>query len=228
MKSRAVRAVSHRLSAPDDAGITLIEVMIAIVIIGVVMTALTTFFTGTMTSSGYQTARQTASQLADAAIERARALSPTAITDGRDASTSSTQWSAPVAGVATYLSDMTMVSDPAAAAGSGDNAVTDPADPSRTIPALPTAAVPIELKNLNSTASAKGIVYSQNWYIGQCYQPKGGGTCGKVCVAGAVLMFKVVVAITWTGRGCASSACSFVTSTLISPESDPTFPAAGS
>jgi hypothetical protein len=50
----------------------------------------------------------------------------------------------------------------------------------------------------------------------------------KAAVAGAVRMLRIVVAITWTGRGCASSTCSYVTSTLVSPASDPAFPAAGS
>jgi hypothetical protein len=133
-----------------------------------------------------------------------------------------------VAGAASYLTDMTMISDASATAGSGDNPVPDPGDPSRTLPALPTSPVPIELKNLNTTANAKGIVYSQNWYVGECYQPAGGGDCVKAAAAGAVRLLRVVVAVTWTGSSCASSACSYVTSALISPDTDPMFPAAGS
>jgi prepilin-type N-terminal cleavage/methylation domain-containing protein len=234
MLYRARLAARRRLSAsglpgdaagPADAGITLIEVMIAIVIIGVVMTALTTFFTGTMTASGYQNARQTASQLADASIEKARALSATALTTGRDTSSSTSQWNAPAAGVAAYLADMTMAADSAASAGSGASPTVDPGDPARTIPALPTVPVATELKSLNG---AKGIVFSQSWYIGTCYQPAGGGACVKTSVAGAVRLLRIVAAVNWTGRGCAASACSYVTATLVSPDTDPTFPAAGS
>ncbi|MDQ1651535.1 MAG: hypothetical protein QOI35_735 [Cryptosporangiaceae bacterium] len=222
MLRRACHAVGARLSSRGagtggDAGLTLVEVMISIAIIGTVMTSLTMFFSGTMTTTGYENTRQTAVQLAGAAIEKARSMSPTAIVGGRTLADSTAAWNSPATGAAPYLADMTMVYDDGAVPGV-------PASPPPYW--LPAAGTTVTLKN--GSSSGPPIDYSEDWYVGRCYLPAAGGACAKAKLAGSVEMLRVVVAINWTSRACAASNCSYVTSTLVSSDSNPTFPAAGS
>ncbi|MDQ1644943.1 MAG: hypothetical protein QOJ50_1127 [Cryptosporangiaceae bacterium] len=217
MLRRACHAVHARLSSRGagtggDAGLTLVEVMVAIAIIGTVMTSLTMFFSSTMTTTGYENTRQTAVQLAGAAIEKARSMSATAIAGGRTLADSTAAWNAPATGAAPYLADMTMVYDLGAAAGS--------------VGTLPATGITVTLRNTSSTGAP--IAYSEDWYVGRCYLPAAGGACVKVKAAGSVEMVRVVVAINWTSRACAAGDCSYVTTALVSSDSDPTFPAAGS
>jgi prepilin-type N-terminal cleavage/methylation domain-containing protein len=212
MLCRVRHALGARPRSGDDAGLTLVEVMVSIAIIGTVMTSLSLYFSNTITATGYQSTRQSAVQLAGSAIEDARSLSATAVVSGRTQVASTTQWNAPVTGVAPYLTDMTMEYDT-----SGDTGATV---------RFPTTGVTVALHSGSSTGPP--INYTQNWYVGRCYQPKGGGSCVNAQAAGSVPLLRIVVAVTWTGHGCASSSCHYVTSTMISPDADPTFPAAGS
>jgi hypothetical protein len=130
-------------------------------------------------------------------------LKGSGVVTGRDLSSTTTQWNSPVAGVSPYLLTMTKAYDSTASTGMGATA------------ALPTTGV---------TTTVNNLVYTQNWYVGTCYQPDGGGACGTTNLTGYVSYYRVVVAVTWTDKICASSQCSFVTSSLISnASSEPLF-----
>jgi prepilin-type N-terminal cleavage/methylation domain-containing protein len=192
------------LVSPDHAegGFTLIEVLVAITLIAIVMGALTTVFISVIAASGRQVGRQTAVQLGDDGVELVRALKGSAILDGRDQSSSDSQWASPVAGAGSYLADMTEAYDGTAAKGSGQGA------------ALPTTA---------KSAVINSITYQQNWYVGTCWQPSTGGSCVVGKMSGGVAFYRVVVVVTWPDRHC-SSTCSYATSTLVSAAaSDPVF-----
>ncbi len=189
------------VESASDAGFTLIEVLVASMLIGIVMTAMTSFFVTTVSVISRQTSAQVAAQLADDGLERVRALKGSAVATGRDKTSSDSQWASPVVGVAPYLADMREAWDTAATAPGGASAP------------LPTTA---------KAVTVNGLSYGQNWYVGRCWQPLAGGGCGATPASGDVEFFRVVVAVTWPARQCASSVCSYVTSTLVS--STPTDP----
>ncbi|MBV9592538.1 MAG: putative Ig domain-containing protein [Actinobacteria bacterium] len=175
----------------------MLEMIVAILIIGIVMGSLTMFFVSNVSATSRQGTFQTGAQLADDAIERARGVKGSAVLSNRDKSSSDTQWAAvtSTSPVYPYLQDMTEAYDGTAATGSGATAT------------LPTSPVSVVINNLS---------YLQNWYIGTCWQPAAGGTCGSTQVTGYVSLYRVVVAVLWRDKACANSQCSFLSSTLIS------------
>jgi len=183
------------LKQTSDAGITLLEVLVSIMLIGIVMTAMTTFFVTAVSATSRQGGEQAAVQLADDATERVRALKGSAVAMGRDKTSSDTQWASPVVGVAPYLADMQEAWDATATYPSGASAP------------LPTTAV---------STTIDGVPFGQRWYVGKCWQPLGGGDCGATQTSGYVEYFRVVVAVTWSERHCTGGTCSYVTSTLVS------------
>jgi hypothetical protein len=81
-----------------------------------------------------------------------------------------------------------------------------------------TAPLPTTFK----TVVLNTVFYRQYWYVGRCYQPTGGGDC--TASTGTVAFFRVVVAVTWSDKNCASWSCSYVTTTLVSSAAtDPVF-----
>jgi prepilin-type N-terminal cleavage/methylation domain-containing protein len=62
------------VSAPRDAGFTLLEVLTALAIISAVLTSMSVFFVRSMTSVGQQGDRQTAMRLASDGMERMRQI----------------------------------------------------------------------------------------------------------------------------------------------------------
>ena len=184
----------------------MVEMIVALVIIGIIMTALGSFFVSTVSATSRQGSSQAAVQLADDAIERVRAMDPTAIATGRDQTSSTTQWNAPVTGVAAYETGMSMAYDPNVTSG-GATAT------------LPTVGSPV---------TVNGLTYKQNWYIGKCWQPwLSGGSCTVVANPTSntyASFYRVVVAITWSDSICTSSACVFIATTLVSNAlNDPQF-----
>jgi prepilin-type N-terminal cleavage/methylation domain-containing protein len=180
-----------------DEGFTMAEVLVAIAVVCVVMLSLSAFFVNSIRIDTEQGDRQSAIQAADDAMERARALSPSALLSGRDQVSSAQEWSAPISSVANLLSatEQTMAFDPDAATGSGVTAV------------LPTTY---------RTLVLNGIVFRQYWYIGDCQRPSTGGACVAFAATSLFTKFyRVVVGVTWPGRSCLGSVCSYVTSSLI-------------
>jgi prepilin-type N-terminal cleavage/methylation domain-containing protein len=202
-RRRAGAAPRQALERPSDAGFTLVEMLVAVMLIGVVMTALTTFFVRTVSVMSQQSGKQAGIQLADDGTERVRSIKGSAITVGRDRTSTDNQWASPVPGVAPYLADMQKAWDAAA-----------------TFPAGATAPLPTSAR----TVTVNGLSYGQNWYVGRCWQAPAGGTCGATQTTGHVEFFRVVVAVTWSESQCPNSLCSYVTSTLISSAaSEPVF-----
>jgi prepilin-type N-terminal cleavage/methylation domain-containing protein len=60
---------------PADAGFTIVEVLVALAVIGVVLTAATTFFVRSMVVINLQGSRQVAIQIASTNLEQLRAMS---------------------------------------------------------------------------------------------------------------------------------------------------------
>jgi prepilin-type N-terminal cleavage/methylation domain-containing protein len=183
----------------NDEGLTLIEVLVAIAVVGIVMTALTSFFVTSLAALHQQSTKQAAVQVADGATELVRAVKASSVLTGRDKSSSDTQWASPVTGVSGYLADMQETWDSTATTGAGATAT------------LPTTA---------TSTTVNGITFGQSFYVGQCWQPGSGGDCVATSATGSVAFLRVVVAVTWT---CRTGACSYVTSTLVNTLTDPLF-----
>ena len=208
IRRRACRVLDDG-SDRATAGFTLIELIVAMVIIAIVMTALASFYVNTTSVLNLQSGRQVATYLADDAVERVRALKGSDITTGRDRTSAEAQWNNPLGAVVPLLSQAAAVWDTDAAAGSGANA------PLPTVP---------------KTSTVNGVAFAQHWYVGGCWQPAAGGDCGATR-AGTddVALYRVVVAVTWPEKSCAANECVYATSTLVSSVgSEPVFNTNGS
>jgi prepilin-type N-terminal cleavage/methylation domain-containing protein len=197
-----------------DGGFTLVEVLVAIAVIGTVMTALAPFLVQSLVLVGKQRSQQMAIQVANDALERARALDPSSLVAGRGKQQTQSQWDAAPVVIANYLAKMQQVSDP----------MLPDSSPAGVRAPLPTVAHPVLLN---------GVTYEQSWYVGRCYQgkadPEATGLvvvddCGPVNVSNAGLpYYRVVVAVTWGDASCDAGQCVYLASTLVSIGADPRF-----
>jgi|tagenome__1003787_1003787.scaffolds.fasta_scaffold20875251_3 prepilin-type N-terminal cleavage/methylation domain-containing protein len=194
----------------SDEGFTLIEVIVALLLIGIVMGATTSFFVATARVTSQQRTQQIAAQVAESATERVRALTGSEVVVGRDTNTSTTQWTAgnTDSRVSPFLAQMQMYSDSTATSGSGTSAT------------LPTVA---------ETVKVNGVPFNQSWYVGKCWQAGntslavGAADCTATSASTKIELLRVVVVVTWTGSRCTTSTCAYVTVTLISAQTDPAF-----
>ncbi|GAA3347893.1 hypothetical protein GCM10020358_64380 [Amorphoplanes nipponensis] len=215
---RATVALSRgprRARRDDDAGFTLIEMVVALAVIGTVMTAMAPFLAQSMIVVREQRIEQAAVEVTNDALERARALKPSSLLVGRGANAAQAQWAAAPAPVKTYLALMKLDSNAA--------------DPD----AGATAALPTTPRTVTVGAQK----YTQQWYVGRCWQPKVDptlttatiATCGATETTGYVPFFRVVVAVSWSvpssiNRGpCVQGACVYVATTLVSTGTDLVF-----
>jgi prepilin-type N-terminal cleavage/methylation domain-containing protein len=194
--------------SPDE-GFTLVEVIVAIVLMALVAVTSAGFFIKGDATSTYLQRRQAAVGLADQAMEAIRAVPPTAPTAGasplvagRSASAVSAHWAAAPADVATgQLATMTPASDPAAAA-------------------TPTPTVPF-----TETVTASGQPYTIERYLGTCVRP---ATTSGACTAtgSGTALHRAVVVVSWNpgpGQSCTAKPCRFVLSSLLDAQPDPLF-----
>ncbi|HEX8343315.1 MAG TPA: putative Ig domain-containing protein [Actinoplanes sp.] len=199
---------SARTSATgSDDGFTLIEATISIGIIGIVLTALTSFFVGAGAVGKSQGDAQTAVQLAVEATEGVDAMRGSELLRGRDQASTARQWVTPVStAVAAHLNTMVQVYDSTA--------------PTLSVGAPSPAALPTTAE----AVTRNGVGYERHFYLGACWQPATGDTCGTTQGAGHLAFFRVVVAVTWSSRQCAPIRCSYVTTLLVSSSpNDPVF-----
>ncbi|MBG0821112.1 putative Ig domain-containing protein [Planomonospora sp. ID91781] len=216
------RASARPVRGDGEAGFTLMEVLVSMAVIGTVMASLTVFFTNSLAFTGQQRSRQVAAQLAGDGIERARALKGSALLAGRGKLRVTDQWQEATgpAGpddVKKHLQATQPDWDPILFAGSDAGA---------------SAPLPTEPEKV----SVNGVEYTRNWYVGRCRQqasPLAGSAAERACTdprdgdpdpgSADVPFFRVVVAVEWRHKGCASEKCVYVTSTLVSPASEPIF-----
>lgn len=207
--------VRNRLRGAREDGFILLESVIAITVITIVMGAVGAEFVGGMIVSNQQRVQQGAVQVASSALEQIRALDPSDLVTGRDSSSVDRQFASTLAAlpaVQPWLTTMDKVSDPKAAVESGKAA------------AVPTCGTEVVAGTCQKTPGT--TVYTVNQYLGSCVVAAGGpGDCVKassVTSANPTKYLRAVVAVTWTGPRC-GTACAFVTTTLVSTASDPTF-----
>ena len=206
LRRRAVRDARRGLDPRRDSGLSLIEVIVSIALIGIAMGTLTPVIVASVSATSRQGNMQVAAQLADDAADKVRSLKGSALVAGRDKSSSDAQWATPVTGVAPYLVDSQETWDPT----------------------VTTGGVEATLPTTGSVVSINGVHYVQNWYLGRCWQPKTGGACAlpdAPPTSTDIGFLRVVVAVTWPDRHCAHTICSYVTSTLVSDADEQLFDA---
>lgn len=206
--SRLSRRVCDRAAGRlrADGGFVLLESIIAISLITVIMAAVGAEYLTGLSTTSHQRAETTAIQLADTAMEAMRALHPSDLLKGRDRASVTTEYNALVAvpAAASWLStDATKLAYDKSVTSGGSNA------------AIPTTA----------TTQKPGAVSYQVYDYVECTLAATNGACKSNPTSNppAVNYVHAVVAVLWTQRGCPNQTCSYITSTLINADPDPTF-----
>ncbi len=212
---RAFRHARQRQAA-DDGGFTLIEVVVALVLLSLIMSAVTTLFLRSMKSSAGLQDRQAAVPVATQAMDLARSIpavrdtaGDSSLVAGRWQTAVNTQWAAVVGLDGVDLSDTYPAWDSTATATS--------------TPVLP----------MSTTVLVSGKAYNVQTLVGVCYRENVDSDCVKLSgqssppatpPAGQVLLYRVIVVVSFkTADGGCVAGCTYVTSTLIDPSTDPTF-----
>ena len=201
-----MKVLRARLSASTraDAGMTLVEVVIAISILAVLSTAvLGVYLAGTNSASAVQR-RDVAITVAGQVLEKANAVVPSTIYSGRSAA----------AVEALRIAN---------AGVKGVDQMYRTSDSTSPLP-VPATLLPTDTANLG------GTTYTVNTLVGRCFQPKVGGPCTapagwpnepSAVPANMTVLSRVVVVVRWsTGETCKPVPCQYVATTLVDSNSD--------
>lgn len=198
-----------RHAATEDDGFTLIEVVVALFLLGLVAAAALTFFVRGVQNTTHLQRSQTAVGVANRAMEQVRAVSPRVVD--------------PVTVTSGLLIGRSKASVEAAWASASvldtaeSNAVWDTAAASR-----PSVALPV-----TSTTTVSGQPFTVTTLIGTCYRATTASASNQACTkaqpAGTVELFRVTVVVSWQpGKlgECGAAGCSYRLSTLVDPTKD--------
>jgi prepilin-type N-terminal cleavage/methylation domain-containing protein len=199
-----------RARAATEEGFTLVEVIIALVLMSVVMSSIAVFFVGSVRHGAGLQRRQAAVAVAGQALEAARAVSAlpdsagcVKLLQGRTQSLVDAQWASAPSTV-----DLSTTAKGVMPASCGSTAIVPLTGVAR---AMGTVVDPIVLN---------GLPYTVRTFIGTCKLT--GSTGGCTTSGTGSTLYRIVVAVTWTGAGCAGT-CQYTTSSLVDPSSDPVY-----
>lgn len=225
-RRQPARPARLRAAAPggEDAGFTLIEVVIALALLVLLLLPVTNTFLTTINSTNGSHIKEVAVMLADTDMDQARALDAT---DNGGTTLYSGHTTAAVTNEWTNYDFPAVSSLLALTESNGYGAIDN------------TAGDPVNIPDTPQTQSVGGFKFTTYYYVGTCLVPPYQGatttqTCGTYSTTPApptagpttgYYMFRVIVAINWNAplAGCASSGCWYAASTLINGSSDPTF-----
>jgi Tfp pilus assembly protein PilV len=210
------------LRGSREAGLSLVEVIIAIALIMIVATATANLSIQAINTASAQERRQLAVTIASSTLENATALPPSTLYNGR--------W---ITAVTTAF--------PTTSTFPGTPATYRKGDPTATSSTPASAQV---VKIGPTIVNQSGTDYTLKTLVGPCYikiQQPATGDCGLASgyssltspppsttaapdPSGYVGMVRVIVVVTWTaGKSCGVSPCSYTASTLIDAHADPTW-----
>ncbi|MEO7015159.1 MAG: type II secretion system protein, partial [Leifsonia sp.] len=206
-----------------DSGMTLVEVIVAIAILAIVTSASVGLIISSSASAATIQRRQVALTIASGALESVSAQPALAVATtnglsylftGRSQTGVMARWT-PMSGQP-GVSQTYPTWDPNAASAKSI--------------VIPYTWTPPSTSSQNtSTYAANGTTYTASMLLGTCYQPLSGtGGCSTVPGASATTtpvgytpLVRAIVVVSWTaGADCVKSACSYVASTLLDPNSD--------
>ena len=183
----------------DDDGFSLVEVVVALVLLGAIAASSAVFFTRAAVAASEQQRRQAATALVQGALDDARAVDPDDLLDGRSLAAITAQWNASQA-----------------------------PDKAATVVVEKAAAQPLTVP-MTSTVTVSNETYTVNTLIGVCYRVNGGnGAAGGGCTAqkgsNPLELYRVIVEVSWQPGGlaqaCGGGACITRSSTVIDPSDD--------
>lgn len=193
----------------DEGGFSLIEVVVALFLLGIVATAGLTFFFRGMQNTSQLQRTQNAVAVANQAMEKVRAVTP------RIADTVTS-----TSGLLIGRSQTAVLAAWSTAAASDtaeSNAVWDTAAATRTDVAL----------DIVETVTVSDQEYTITTLIGTCYRLKAASVSDQTCVktnpgATAAQLYRVTVVVSWKpGTGeCVGGDCTYRVSTLLDPTAD--------
>jgi large repetitive protein len=215
--TRFIRSRNHS-SPENEQGFTLIEIVIAISLLVVMMIPFADAYITSFSATSDSHIKEVAAMVGDSALDQARALDATdqqngcVLLVGRSATGVQTEWQSPASGTSQLLSETAEVS------GTSQNCAASATTP------LPTTA---------QVVTEGGHTFDVYYYVGTCWETENtaSGSSSNACTDPAsppstdYEMYRVIVAVTWAAQrsGCGTSGCDYVTSTLISTTSNPTF-----
>lgn len=196
----------------NESGLTLIEVIVAIALIGIVSAAAISFFIKGVATVSDQQRRQAAVTLANSAIDKARSVTASPVdgagtsglVKGRAPAAVATSWASAVAFDPADVSDMNQSSDPGSAVATSDQ------------------WVPITTQSVVDKQT-----YTINTLIGTCFRPKAATSADANCTKTSaeqggietIKMYRVRVVVTWAENKSATPR-SYRLATLIDPSVD--------
>ena len=197
-----MNAIRSRIrAASPEAGFSLIEVVVAMVILGVLTTASLGLYITSLNSASTMQRREIAVTIASQQMELVAATPASALYQGRSQAAVLAQWAA----------NLTVT---------GANQTLSTWD--TTVPLASTVAIP-----LSRSVSLSGTNFTVTTLIGTCFQGIAGTTAGGNCTRGVgpaaslASLERVMVIVRWTaGDTCGDGSCVYETSTLIDTHTD--------
>ena len=209
------KRILRTLRDSSNAGLSLIEVIVSVMIIMVVSTSVATLSVQAIASTASTERRQLAVTVASTALEAVSAQPEQVDPDTGVSGLYNGRYSTTVTNAFTANALVSGVSKTYPA--------WDPTAISSSVPDLP----------ITQTVSQSGTTFTVSTLIGQCYQLIAGGDCKKVTgyatapatePSGYSVLIRIMVVVSWTaGRGCSPTACTYTVTTLDDPHSDLTW-----
>jgi hypothetical protein len=183
------------------------------------MGAMGTYFVNSIVAVSAQRTSQTAAQVANTAIEQIRGLRGNSLAAGRGKDRVAQQWTAAPAVMQPYLAAMDPAYDGLAAPTAGDDA---------------------PVSTVSQAVRSDATNFTRTVYVGECYlytglSPEISNNCRPrakaddltlskfVATPRELQFYRAVVLISWAGRTCPGNTCTYIVSTLVSRQAEPTF-----
>lgn len=202
-RRRATRRV------PSDLGFTLIEVIVALVLLTMVTIGVATLFMRAVSSSSSLDRRQAAVSVAGQSMELVRSI-PAMYDVSNHSKLLSGRYSVTVHNQFTSLTSTVDLSQ-----------TDEESDSTATVASTPVLPY-------TATATVAGVTYTAQRIVGSCWRPSAGGDCVKAAskATNSQKLFRVIVSVSWSEGGAGTSCsghCHYDLSTLVDPAADPTF-----
>lgn len=196
-------ARARRLRARRDDGFSMVEMIVALVVIAIVATASIGFFLNNIRGVNNQRQHQEAVYLADQQLQNVESLPVAKLVQGRTQTEVTALYSTPAATALKVVGQ-----DDTTNSGNWDTTASAPGS---------------EVVPLSETQTVNHVPYTLTTFIDVCWYANSSGICGPTKTSKTDEEYRVSIYETWSGPGSCSKGCNYTTSTLIDPTADPTF-----